>query len=318
MTKSLPSEPDAARGPRAFSAGFVRSSDGTQLHFDRQGVGRPVLLCDGLLCEGHIWKYISPALRDECDLLHWHYPGHGESQEPSEHADVGPERLADDAAFVARSAGFSSITVFGHSLGVQVALELWRRHREMVNGLVLVCGSPGNIVRDFHENAVLEWLVPVVDVAGRFLPSAVTSLWRKIPSEPLVWLAMHSREVNTRLVKAADLAQYFGRLGRVEVRLALRFLKAAGRHDATPFLREIDVPVLVVAAEQDRFTPADRSRLMASSIRGAELLMVPQGTHSLPIEQPEIVNLRIRRFLRERLDPRDAGAATSPRPHPSR
>ncbi|MDD5306033.1 MAG: alpha/beta hydrolase [Deltaproteobacteria bacterium] len=316
MTANLPSEPAAAKRPSASSAGFVRSSDGTELHFDRQGVGRSVLLCDGLLCDGHIWKYVAPALCGECDLLHWHYPGHGESQDPPEQADVGPKRLADDAALVARSAGFDRVTVLGHSLGVQVALELWRRHRGIVDGLVLICGSPGNIVRDFHENAVLKWLVPVVDVAGRFLPSAVTALWRRIPSDPLLWLAMHSREVNTRLIKTADLAQYFGRLGRVEIRLALRFLEAAGHHDATPFLRDIDVPVLVVAAEQDRFTPAQRSRFMASAIPGAELLMVPQGTHSLPIEQPEIVNLRIRRFLRERLDP-PAAAATNPRPRPS-
>jgi pimeloyl-ACP methyl ester carboxylesterase len=74
-------------------------------------------------------------------------------------------------------------------------------------------------------------------------------------------------------------------------------LEAAGRHDATPYLREIDVPTLIVAGSNDRFTPAYMSEKMARLIPRSELTMVAGGTHSLPIEQPELVELRIRRFL---------------------
>jgi hypothetical protein len=40
---------------------------------------------------------------------------------------------------------------------------------------------------------------------------------------------------------------------------------------------------------------------MAERIPGAELMMVPLGTHTAPLEYKELVELRIERFLRDRL-----------------
>jgi pimeloyl-ACP methyl ester carboxylesterase len=260
-----------------------------------------MLLCDGILCEGHIWKYLVPAFEADWECLHWHYPGHGRSDDPPPFSDLSPSRLADDAAAVLRHAEVLDTVVVGHSMGVQVALELWRRHRELVRALVLVCGSPGRIVESFHESAILGYAVPLLDVSSRFLPDATARVWRRLPSRWILWLAMHSREVNRRLISSADLGQYLGRLTRVDFRVGVRMLQAAGNHDASPFLPEIDVPTLVVAGVEDRFTPPERSRLMAADIPNAELLMAPGGTHSLPIEQPDLVNLRVRRFLEDRL-----------------
>ncbi|MBW2277257.1 MAG: alpha/beta hydrolase [Deltaproteobacteria bacterium] len=287
--------------PNVALTRFVRSSDSAQLFYERQGRGRPLLLCDGILCEGHIWKYFVPAFERDWECLHWHYPGHGRSADPPLFSDLSPQRLADDAARVVRHAEVDGVVVVGHSMGVQVALELWRRHRGLVRALVLLCGSPGRIVESFHESAILGYAVPLMDVGSRFLPGATAKLWRKVPSEWVLWLAMHSREVNRRLISAADLGQYLGRMTRVDFRLGLRMLQGAGNHDATPFLPEVDVPVLVVAGMEDRFTPVKRSSLMASAIPNSELMMVPGGTHSLPIEQPDLVNLRVRRFLADRL-----------------
>jgi pimeloyl-ACP methyl ester carboxylesterase len=38
---------------------------------------------------------------------------------------------------------------------------------------------------------------------------------------------------------------------------------------------------------------------MARRIRGAELLIVPGGTHFVAVEYPELLNLRIEKFFRE-------------------
>jgi hypothetical protein len=40
---------------------------------------------------------------------------------------------------------------------------------------------------------------------------------------------------------------------------------------------------------------------MAERIPGAELMMVPLGTHTTPLEYKELVELRVERFLRDRL-----------------
>jgi pimeloyl-ACP methyl ester carboxylesterase len=263
--------------------------------------GPALLFSDGLLCEGHIWKYLIPALREDFRCIHWNYPGHGRSGEPSSLDDLSPEQLADDAARVLDDAEAPFVVAVGHSLGVQVALELWRRHPARVRALVLVCGSPGKLIETFHESTLLGYALPVLDAATRFLPRQVNAVWRRLPFEASLRLALLTREVNPRLIRNADLAEYLGRLARVEFRVVLRMLAGAGRHDATGYLGEIRVPTLVVAGEDDRFTPAARSRLLAGSIPGAKLMLVRGGTHSLPIEMPDLVNLAVRRFLEQDL-----------------
>jgi pimeloyl-ACP methyl ester carboxylesterase len=279
----------------------VAGIDGTKLFYERQGSGPPLLLCDGLLCDGHAWKYFVEALDAEVECLHWHYPGHGRSADPPIDAQLGPERLADDAARVLEDAGAGPAVVCGHSLGVQVALEVWRRHPALVRGLVLVCGVPGRLIESFHESGILGLIVPLFDVASRFMPARTAHLWKALPGEKLLWLALHSKQVNRRLIPTGDLAQYLGRMTNVDFRIALSMLEGAGRHDASPYLPAVDSPVLVVAGREDRFTPPARSLQLANAIPGAELMLVPGGTHSLPIEQPDLFNLRVRRFLRERL-----------------
>jgi pimeloyl-ACP methyl ester carboxylesterase len=282
----------------AFHHRLVRSrDDGTALFYRRAGAGLPVLLCDGLLCEGHVWKYLFSELARDHELVHWNYPGHGRSADPLPWSNLSVERLADDAATVMEDAGVGPCVVVGHSLGVQVALETWNRHRERVRGLILVCGSPGRIIEEFHESAILEIAIPLLDVLTRFLPRQVGKAWKGLPTAWLTKVIMRTREVNNRLVRAADIGEYLGRMTRVELRIGLRILESAGKHDASDYLTLIDVPTLVIAGERDRFTPPHRSTFMASRIPDAELLMARGGTHSLPIEMPELVNIRIRRFL---------------------
>lgn len=283
----------------------VRAVDGTELFIEEYGEGRSLLLCDGLLCDGHIWKYFVPALESTHHLVHWHYPGHGRSAEPSRFAEMSPSRLADDAALLWRDLCRSpkkKFTVVGHSLGVQVALETWRRHSELVEGLILICGSPGNLIQDFHEGPLLGYVVPILDAIGRFTPQLVSSLWQKLPAHLLTKAAMMTREVDPRLLRSQDLVAYFEGLRRVDFRLALRLLESAGRHDAVSYLAEIDVPTLVIAGQKDTFTPPYRSELMGRLIRNCEFHLVKGGTHSLPLEQNDLINLLVQKFLAARID----------------
>jgi pimeloyl-ACP methyl ester carboxylesterase len=83
----------------------------------------------------------------------------------------------------------------------------------------------------------------------------------------------------------------------------VRLLQDAATNDSLPHLSKIDVPMLIVAGEKDGFTPSWLSAIMQSRVRDSELCTVPMGTHTAPIEMPELVNLRLKRFLDERVMP---------------
>ena len=79
----------------------------------------------------------------------------------------------------------------------------------------------------------------------------------------------------------------------------VRTLRSAAHHNAWRHLPKVNVPTLVIAGQNDTFTPAWLSRRMASHIPGAQFLMLPEGTHVAPLEYRETVEHRVERFLGE-------------------
>src|SRR5512145_2238228 len=128
--------------------GFAVAADGSPIYwrtFGQRRAGAPdVILSDGIGCDGYVWKYLERALGEEHRVIHWHYRGHGRTPVPRNRRNVGIADLADDLATVLDAAGSERAVLAGHSMGVQVCLEAYRRHRDRTVALVLLCGAYGN------------------------------------------------------------------------------------------------------------------------------------------------------------------------------
>lgn len=213
--------------------------------------------------------------------------------------------LADDLAAVLDDAGIDAAVVLGHSMGVQVALETYRRHPDRVRGLVLLCGSPENPLRTFRGQRGLEVVLPRVRRAVERAPRLINQAARLLLPTRLAFRLAAKVEVNAELLDATDFMPYLRGLSRVEMPLFLSMLAAAGEHSAVDMLTSIAAPVLVVAGERDGFTPPELSRAMAAAIPGADLLEVESGSHTAPLERPDLVGRAVGEFLAHRIDARD-------------
>jgi pimeloyl-ACP methyl ester carboxylesterase len=259
------------------------------------------IFSDGILCDGFIWKYLWNELAPVLPLVHWHYRGHGRSAPPADPNRVDIAAHADDLDSVRRHVGDPPCVLVGHSMGCQVVLEEYRRRPQGIRGLVLVCGSFGNVTSTFHGIPVLELVLPkLLDLAQR-APDLVRAVWSRLPPQLGLKLALRAGEIDPERVHADDMLPYLSHMTHVDFPMFLRMLRAAGEHTAGDILTHIAVPVLVVAGERDSFTPAFLAAAMAEAIPRCELLMVTGGTHVTPIEQPELVNARIETFLREQV-----------------
>ena len=69
------------------------------------------------------------------------------------------------------------------------------------------------------------------------------------------------------------------------------------RPDATPVLREIHCPTLIIVGDQDALTPPHFSQDMQRGIRGSELVVVENAGHMSNMEQPDHFNAAVARFL---------------------
>jgi len=301
---------------------LVVADDGTQLYLRVRSVsegGQPEgadpagavsLLCDGIACDGFIWKYLWDALAaprpselsaaQESPVAHWHYRGHGRSQSPVDPLRIRVEDLARDADVIRAALGDPEVVMFGHSMGCQVVLENYRRHPDRVRAMVLLCGSPGRVTHTFKGTDTLAQVLPrLIDAVERH-PKLARGIWGRLPPELALRAAFALGEVDAKAMNPQDLLPYLEHMVDIDLGMFLRMLRAAGEHTAEDLLPRIEVPVLIIAADRDSFTPTRLAEQMASAIPKGELLLV-SGTHAAPLEQKELVGDTIRTFLAKAL-----------------
>ncbi len=286
--------------------GFAVARDGTKLFVHSKAGNHPAgsvraILCDGILCDGFIWKYLWDDLANTVALTHWHYRGHGRSGAPSDPDRLDVPAHANDLTTVREFVGNPPCVLVGHSMGCQVALENYRQNPEKVRALVLICGSFGKVTETFHGVPVIQWVLPKLITAVLERPNVARALWTRIPPDTALRMALRWGEIDPERINPDDMMPYLRHMTHVDLPMFLRMLRAAGEHSAEDLLAEVNVPVLVVAGERDSFTPPYLAERMAREMPQGELLTVRGGTHVASLEQAGLVDERVAEFLRTRV-----------------
>jgi pimeloyl-ACP methyl ester carboxylesterase len=302
------------------SESFAYAADGTRLYVRERsasfrehgaagqptGVNGPVaalpvttILCDGICCDGYIWKYLWDDLSPITRLCHWNYRGHGRSAAPSDPGRIDTAAHADDLNCIRLHVGDGPVVLVGHSMGCQVVLEAYRKRPEKIHGLVLLCGSSGRVTHTFHGTDFLARALPNLVRVAESRPGLMRGIWSRIPVQAALKVALATGEVDKTLLDPDDLVPYLEHATHMDFLLFLRMLRAAGDYSADDFLASVQVPALVIAGMSDTFTPHHVAEKMAKALPRGELLLVPSASHVAPLEQRDIVGKRMARFLQE-------------------
>lgn len=278
--------------------------DGTRIHWTEMGTGSPaVVLTDGIGCAGFVWRHLEAALARRHRVIHWNYRGHGRTATPRDRYRVTVDDCVEDLLAVMDAAGEPRAVLAGHSMGVQVSLEAHRRAPGRVQALVLLCGAPGHPLDTFHDSTALKLVFPFARGAVERHPTLARLVFKAVvPTDFAIELAL-THEVNRARVDRADLVRYFADLAEIDPLLFVRMLASANEIDSKDHLGQVDVPTLVLAGENDTFTPVHLSKAMHHAIPGAELVIVKGGTHVTPLEYPALVARQVRGFLARALPP---------------
>jgi len=73
------------------------------------------------------------------------------------------------------------------------------------------------------------------------------------------------------------------------------------RPDSTPLLPTIRVPTLILVGAEDTVTPPSAAAEMHRAIAGSELVQIPAAGHLTNLEQPELFDAALGRFLAHRV-----------------
>ncbi|MFB6776993.1 3-oxoadipate enol-lactonase [Streptomyces sp. NPDC056352] len=244
------------------------------LHHRTEGpaAAPPLLLGPSLGTSTGLWDAVAPDLSTAHRVVRWDLPGHGGSA-----ADlIGPgATVADLAVLVMELADSLSLDRFsyaGVSLGGAVGLWLAVHHPERIDRLAVVCssahfGEPG----PWQERAALvrrDGLAPVAaGAAARWFTPGFTA--------PELLDDLRATDPSSYAACCDALAAY-------DLRLRLSEIRAA---------------TLVIAGREDPATPPAHARELADAIPDATLTELAATSHLAPAENPEAVQVALRRHF---------------------
>ena len=261
---------------------------------------RPILvLCDGIGCDGFVWRYIVERFAEDHQLVRWHYRGHGQSRRPTNLAHLSLQHLAHDLIGVLNAAKIHRpVVLLGHSMGVQVVFEIYRQAPERIAAMVPICGSYGHLADNFYDTRGL--VRPAFErtiALAKTAPRVFGRVWRRLLTSRVNLMLARLVEVNSARVSDEDFWPYFEHLGRLDVEVFFRMLEFAIDHSTESLLPHVEVPVLIIAGDRDGFTPLHCSERLHSDLPDSELVVLYGGSHTTPIEFPERVEFHLERFL---------------------
>jgi pimeloyl-ACP methyl ester carboxylesterase len=265
------------------SGGTMLSTGEGNLWVDRRGGGPEVLLIAGLGDPAEAWQAQLDGLADRYHVTVFDNRGAGRSPLLDQPLSAGS--MADDAASLLHALEVPAAHVAGFSMGSAIAQELALRHPELVRSLVLVStyARPDALFRSQLE--FWRWLPEVAPTERAFFEAFFT--WVYTPRAHADGSVDQIVEEGLAFPHKAPLE---GFQAQVDV---------CSGHDTADRLREIAVPTLVLAGEQDIILPPRHSRSVAAGIPGARFEVLPGEAHQPFQESPDQFNARVDSFWRE-------------------
>jgi pimeloyl-ACP methyl ester carboxylesterase len=285
------------------------SADGTRIRYAVLSAGTDLpwlVLCAGFMCPDNFWATLGPQLARSHRVVVLNYRSMGASSDPRPPGyrthrlrpeDYTIERHADDVQAVLEAEGADDVAVVGHSMGCQVALQLWRQAPELVGSLALVAGPYASPLHTFYGSKLGTHLFPFAYYGLPLLPRPVQRAITKLPRLPGAMPVARLTRALGPLTPDDGMDLYFQHFGEVDPLIVLKIARGMHEFDAGPWLSEVDVPVLLLVGGRDTFCPPEIGEAMLAVLPDAELGVMADATHGAPIELPLEIADRISDFL---------------------
>ncbi|HMR97312.1 MAG TPA: alpha/beta hydrolase [Microthrixaceae bacterium] len=262
----------------------IDTADGASLHVVERGQGRPLLLMHGVTLQWWVWGAQFNTLADRYRVLAWDMRGHGRSTVGSE--GITLEAIADDIAAVLEDLDLRDAILVGHSMGGMALGRFCARHEDLMiercGGLMFLdtSAAPMALPGRLDGNVRAEELVRRAAYAGTSRPRVRYTWPDSTPSVLMARSAFGRRPSATAVLDVREMLSVMDQDN----------LLAAGRaivdHDVRSDLAHVKVPAMVVVGSADRLTPVAQARVLADSIPGSVLRVLPGVGHQTMQEDP--------------------------------
>ncbi|HEU4328028.1 MAG TPA: alpha/beta hydrolase [Roseiflexaceae bacterium] len=245
------------------------------VHYEVFGHGRPVLFLHGWLGSWRYWLPTMERVADHFRTYSFDFWGFGDSRRQRTQESI--QNYSDQVIRFLDELGIDRVLLVGHSMGGMVALKTAINHPERITRVAAV-GAP--IVGDS-----LSWLLKLTDRPVLAEAFARVSWFRRYMFQLFLGettdAAVHEILDDSVKSSSTTLRRAVGSMWRTDL-----------RHE----LHRLAVPSLIVHGGRDQIVHPNQADLF-DAVQSAEVVVMPESRHFPFLDEPEIFNDVLLRFL---------------------
>ena len=260
--------------------------DGVFLHYEQEGLGRPLILLHGIPTYFPLWRNLTPALTYGNTIYNLDLMGFGLSEKPQNQTYSLATYVGQLSKFIDNFHLENSILV-GHDIGGVIATLYTLHNPGKVRKLILMdaplySAAPPLAVRLLRTRLIGDfftgdWFLERILRGGMVKPELMTDAALKDYLKPY----HDDPGARSALLKCVR---------ELELRPALE-------NEIQPNLGKIQVPTLIVWGDGDPYVPLDFGKKLDQDIPNSDFTVILRSGHFIQEERPEEVRAVLKEFI---------------------
>lgn len=286
-------------------ANFYKTDDNEQIfyvkNFTTIDPKKPILVMNyGLVCSNHHWKFQTDYFdKRGFQILIHDYRGHFQSTGAHDVQKITFQQMAKDIAGLCHFLGIEKAHMLGHSMGVNICLQLAKDFPQLVESMVLISGTFINVKDVMFDTNLMEFIAPMAHLGLEKYPKIFNKIWTSSGSNPIVRELIRISGFNRHKVSSEFVEIYLNRVGQLGPDLFFQLFNEMTRQNITGNLESMKMPALVIGGHKDGVIPNHVQRSLANLLPNADTYFLKDGSHVPQADYPAMVNERIELFINQ-------------------
>ncbi|MBB5157793.1 alpha/beta fold hydrolase [Saccharopolyspora phatthalungensis] len=267
---------------------YATTDDGIRLYYEETGTGVPLVFVHEFAGDHRSWEPQVRHFARRYRCVVYAARGYPPSDVPPEPDRYGQYRAVDDLVTILDAIGADRAHVVGNSMGGFCTLHFGLRHPERARSLVVAgCGYGA------HPDAREKFRSESEKIAVAFESEGSAEMAKWYGFGP-ARVQFEHKDPRGHAEHVAVLAEH----DPVGAALTMRGVQKArpSLYDLPAELAALDVPTLIVAGDEDDGV-LETDLMLKRTIPRSGLLVLPKTGHVTNLEEPELFNHHVERFL---------------------
>jgi 3-oxoadipate enol-lactonase len=251
------------------------------LYYLEEGRGQTVVLIHGMGSDHTVWEGLIPLLKKDYHILAVDLRGHGMSSKPP-----GPytiELFSQDIIQFLKSHNIDHAHFIGHSMGGVVLQQLALSHPDIIDSVTLISTF------SYIDSPLQEVFTELHEIVTNQGYNAFFTRCLELANTPE--FIENNKELFKEIME--DKAK-ISSLSAIDDTIS-----ACQEVDYVKSIKNINAATLIIAGEDDIFTPPSHSKKIKNTIPNSKINIIKSVGHNLTVEKPQETYDLIYNFLKE-------------------